>query len=129
MFGFGKLDLFGSRVSPIGAFDILGKGFSKIQLVLTLAALAVGTTLVAPFVSGLSMFKSPIPIEFPADKIQGAEKADRWHMESLSLICTILLDSSANIMVVVTEPCLVASTPQINLLMRDNRYPSPLAAL
>ena len=51
VFAFGEIDLFGTRVSPIGAFDILGKGFSKLQLVLTVVALAVGTTIVAPFVS------------------------------------------------------------------------------
>ncbi|KAL6718889.1 hypothetical protein ACLMJK_003124 [Lecanora helva] len=50
VFAFGELDLFGTRTSPIGAFDMLGKGFSKLQLVLTVVALAVGTTVVAPFV-------------------------------------------------------------------------------
>lgn len=51
VFAYGELDLFGTRTAPIGAFDILGKGFSKLQLVLTVVALAVATTLVAPFVS------------------------------------------------------------------------------
>lgn len=51
VFAFGDVDLFLTRVSPIGAFDLLGKGFSKLQLVLTVVALAVGTTVVAPFVS------------------------------------------------------------------------------
>ncbi len=51
VFAFGEIDLFGTRVANIGAFDILGKGFSKLQLVLTVVALAVGTTLVAPIVS------------------------------------------------------------------------------
>ena len=51
VFAFGDIDLFGTRTAPIGAFDILGKGFSKVQLVLTVVALAIGTTLVAPFVS------------------------------------------------------------------------------
>ena len=50
VFAFGDIDLFLTRVSPIGAFDLLGKGFSKLQLVLTVVALAVGTTVVAPFV-------------------------------------------------------------------------------
>lgn len=50
VFAFGDVDLFLTRVSPIGAFDLLGKGFSKLQLVLTVVALAVGTTVVAPFV-------------------------------------------------------------------------------
>ena len=51
VFAFGDVDLFFTRVSPIGAFDQLGKGFSKVQLVLTVVALAIGTTIVAPFVS------------------------------------------------------------------------------
>ena len=51
VFAFGDVDLFLTRVSPIGAFDLLGKGFSKVQLVLTVVALAVGTSVVAPFVS------------------------------------------------------------------------------
>lgn len=51
VFAFGDVDLFFTRVSPIGAFDMLGKGFSKLQLVLTVVALAVGTSVVAPFVS------------------------------------------------------------------------------
>ena len=51
VFAFGDVDLFFTRVSPIGAFDLLGNGFSKVQLVLTLVALAVGTTVTAPFVS------------------------------------------------------------------------------
>ena len=51
VFAFGDLDLFSTRVAPIGAFDLLGKGFSKLQLVLTVVALGVGTMVVAPFVS------------------------------------------------------------------------------
>ena len=51
IFAFGEIDLFGTRTAPIGAFDLLGKGFSKLQLMLTVLALAVGTTIVAPFVS------------------------------------------------------------------------------
>ncbi|KAK0513119.1 hypothetical protein JMJ35_004105 [Cladonia borealis] len=50
VFAFGKVDLFGTRISPIGSFDILGKGFGKLQLVLTVLVLALGTTFVAPFV-------------------------------------------------------------------------------
>ncbi|KAL8703661.1 MAG: hypothetical protein Q9201_003145 [Fulgogasparrea decipioides] len=51
VFAFGTLDMFGTRVTPIGGFDILGKGFNKLQLVGTVAALAVGTGLLAPMVS------------------------------------------------------------------------------
>lgn len=51
IFAFGDVDLFGTRLSPIGAFDMLGKGFSKFQLMATVAALAVGTGILAPLVS------------------------------------------------------------------------------
>lgn len=47
----GDVDIFGTRTSPIGSFDMLGKGFSKVQLVLTVFALALGTSFVAPLVS------------------------------------------------------------------------------
>ncbi|KAL8674162.1 MAG: hypothetical protein Q9168_001413 [Polycauliona sp. 1 TL-2023] len=48
VFAFGSLDMFGTRIAPIGGFDILGKGFSKFQLIGTVAALAIGTALLAP---------------------------------------------------------------------------------
>lgn len=51
VFAYGDVDMFGTRVSPIGSFDMLGRGFSKLQLVGTVVALAVGTSLLAPFVS------------------------------------------------------------------------------
>lgn len=51
VFAFGSADIFGTRTSPIGGFDILGKGFSKLQLVGTVAVLAVGTSVLAPMVS------------------------------------------------------------------------------
>ncbi|KAI4099535.1 MAG: hypothetical protein L6R37_005926 [Teloschistes peruensis] len=56
VFAFGTLDMFGTRVAPIGGFDILGKGFNKIQLVGTVAALAVGTGILAPLVSSKETF-------------------------------------------------------------------------
>ncbi|OJJ48401.1 hypothetical protein ASPZODRAFT_61779 [Penicilliopsis zonata CBS 506.65] len=49
VFAFGG-DIFASRVNPSQAFDILGKGFSKLQLVLTVVALAVGVVILAPMV-------------------------------------------------------------------------------
>lgn len=53
IFAFGDVDIFGTRLSPIGTFDMLGKGFSKFQLMATVAALAVGTGILAPLVSFL----------------------------------------------------------------------------
>ncbi|ODM20819.1 hypothetical protein SI65_03872 [Aspergillus cristatus] len=43
-------DVYGTRVMPSQAFDVLGKGFSKIQLVLTVVALGIGVTVLAPIV-------------------------------------------------------------------------------
>lgn len=44
-------DIFGTRVAPSQTFDILGKGFSKIQLLATVLALGVGVSILAPMVS------------------------------------------------------------------------------
>ncbi|KAL8931903.1 MAG: hypothetical protein Q9216_007030 [Gyalolechia sp. 2 TL-2023] len=50
VFAFGSLDMFGTRIAPIGGFDILGKGFNRLQLIGTVAALALGTGVLAPLV-------------------------------------------------------------------------------
>jgi hypothetical protein len=50
VFAFGG-DVFGTRVTPSQAFDILGRGFSKLQLVATVVALTVGVAVLAPMVS------------------------------------------------------------------------------
>ncbi|EEH42593.1 uncharacterized protein PADG_07413 [Paracoccidioides brasiliensis Pb18] len=47
VFAYG-LDVFGTRVHPSQAFDILGKGFSKVQLLLTVVALGIGVAMLAP---------------------------------------------------------------------------------
>lgn len=60
VFGFGDVDIFGTRVAPIGTFDQLGRGFSKLQLVGTVVALAIGTAILAPMVS-FSFFFPPNP--------------------------------------------------------------------
>jgi outer membrane protein assembly factor BamB len=44
------LDVWGSRVTPSAAFDVLGAGFNKVALVATVVGLAVGVGAVAPFV-------------------------------------------------------------------------------
>lgn len=44
------LDVFGTRVAPSFLFDILGSNFNKIQLVLTVIGLFIGTVAVAPVV-------------------------------------------------------------------------------
>ncbi len=50
VFGFGGLDVFGTRVTPSKAFDVLGKGFNKLALLGTVAALGLGTAVLAPMV-------------------------------------------------------------------------------
>ncbi|RKF74162.1 ER membrane protein complex subunit 1 [Golovinomyces cichoracearum] len=47
IFAYG-LDIFGTRVAPSFAFDILGKDFNKLSLVLTIMALTVGVGVLAP---------------------------------------------------------------------------------
>jgi outer membrane protein assembly factor BamB len=47
IFAFGG-DIYGTRATPSQAFDILGKSFSKLQLVLTVVALAAGVAFLAP---------------------------------------------------------------------------------
>ena len=50
VFAYG-IDVFGTRVTPSLAFDILGKGFGKAQLLMTVVALGVGVVVLAPMVS------------------------------------------------------------------------------
>jgi ER membrane protein complex subunit 1 len=50
LFAYG-IDVFGTRVAPSAAFDILGKGFNKLSLVATVLALWVGVVVLAPMVS------------------------------------------------------------------------------
>ncbi|KAI0019096.1 DUF1620-domain-containing protein [Xylariomycetidae sp. FL0641] len=44
------VDVFGSRVAPSMAFDVLGKGFNKVALVATVAALVLGVWGLGPMV-------------------------------------------------------------------------------
>lgn len=44
------VDVFGTRVTPSLAFDVLGRGFNKVALVSTVVGLAVGVGFVAPMV-------------------------------------------------------------------------------
>ena len=49
VFAYGH-DVFGTQITPSMAFDVLGKGFNKLQLVLTVVALAVGVMAIRPLV-------------------------------------------------------------------------------
>ena len=57
VFAFGDVDMFGTRVAPIGGFDMLGKGFNKLQLIGTVVALAIGTGVLGPMVCGVRGLK------------------------------------------------------------------------
>jgi ER membrane protein complex subunit 1 len=54
VFAFGH-DVFGTTVTPSMAFDVLGKGFNKAQLVLTVVALGLGTLALRPLVRSRSV--------------------------------------------------------------------------
>ena len=49
VFAYGH-DIFGTSVSPSMAFDVLGKGFNKVTMLLTVTALAAGTGFLVPLV-------------------------------------------------------------------------------
>jgi hypothetical protein len=49
VFSYG-LDLFGSRITPSGTFDILSDAFNKPQLLLTIAGLTLGIMFAKPAV-------------------------------------------------------------------------------
>lgn len=50
VFAYG-IDVFGTRVSPSMAFDVLGKGFNKVTLIGTVLALTAGVVALGPIVS------------------------------------------------------------------------------
>lgn len=94
IFAYGELDVFGTRVAPIGGFDMLGKGFSRFQLMATVVGLAIGTGALAPMVSLsplihprglLASCRRGISGEMDdiANVVAGPEKADRRDLESL----------------------------------------------
>ena len=56
VFAYG-IDVFGTKVTPSAAFDILGKAFNKLSLVATVLALGVGVVVLAPMVC-FSLFLS-----------------------------------------------------------------------
>lgn len=49
VFGYG-IDVFGTRVTPSMAFDVLGKGFNKVTLIGTVVALTAGVLALGPMV-------------------------------------------------------------------------------
>lgn len=96
VFAYGELDVFGTRIAPIGGFDFLGKGFSRFQLVATVVGLAVVTGALAPMVSALTRI-SQGPSWFsrmPADTVNryGNSRSMRYgHLECTRLLLLYLL--------------------------------------
>ena len=43
--------MFGSRVAPSFAFDVLGKEFKRVQMLITVAAVGVAVMVLAPIVA------------------------------------------------------------------------------
>ncbi len=83
VFSYGMIDIFGTRLAPIGGFDMLGKGFSKLQLVGTVFALAIGTGVVAPMVSIFATCPCLSCMQILI-KFIGSKEANRQHMESVT---------------------------------------------
>ncbi|QRW23033.1 endoplasmic reticulum membrane protein [Rhizoctonia solani] len=63
------LDLFHTRVTPSGTFDLLGAGFNKLQLLLTIVGLSVAIVVVRPLVARkqLHAFEQYIAVYNAAD--------------------------------------------------------------
>lgn len=73
------IDVFGTRVAPSFTFDILGKGFNKVTLIATVAALMAGVLALGPIVSGPSCDSSNM---LANTKSTGPEKADQYALEA-----------------------------------------------
>lgn len=84
------VDVFGSRVSPSGVFDILGKSFNKATLVLTVVALFGGVLFLAPMVRYPWKFNRADP-EVHTDRASvGPKKADQQKVGGAKLeMCRI----------------------------------------
>lgn len=71
------VDVFGTRVAPSGVFDILGKGFNKTTLILTVVALFGGVMFLAPMVGipvSASNCIADIDNRFGASRLTGGGK-------------------------------------------------------
>ena len=82
VFAYG-FDIFGTRISPSFSFDILGKEFNKVQMLITVAALAVGVLFVAPLVSAMFL---PFRKTKRPNLMTGPTKADQYAMADWYII-------------------------------------------
>jgi hypothetical protein len=82
VFAYG-LDIFGTRIAPSFAFDILGKGFNKISMLLTVVGLFVGVLFVAPLVSFLFHISRTFGDGGCADACVGEEKANQLYVDDM----------------------------------------------
>ncbi|KAF2264179.1 DUF1620-domain-containing protein [Lojkania enalia] len=78
VFAYG-FDIFGTRVAPSFAFDILGKGFNKVQMLITVAALFAGVLFVAPLVI---YFRNNIPYKTARLRHAGWKKANKFTLDN-----------------------------------------------
>ena len=79
VFAYGS-DLFGTRVAPSFAFDVLGKGFNKIQMMITVAALFVGVLFVAPLVGFLLGWNG---LQCLLTNITGSKETDQYVVDNI----------------------------------------------
>lgn len=68
------IDVFGTRVAPSFVFDILGKGFNKVSLIATVAALTGGVMVLGPIVSP-AQTRNPMLL-MTANNIPGSEETN-----------------------------------------------------
>ena len=79
------IDVFYTRVAPSFLFDILGNGFNKVTLILTVAALWAGVIVLGPMVSTLRVgidedFFSPLTLS------SGSGQADQFAVDSTDVM-------------------------------------------
>jgi ER membrane protein complex subunit 1 len=53
------VDVFGTRVAPSFAYDVLGKGFNKLSMIGTVVALGLGVVMLGPMVGSAHTLKRP----------------------------------------------------------------------
>ena len=74
------LDIFGTRIAPSQAFDILGKGFNKLSLIATVAALGVGVAVLAPMVSSTLLYLLLLDFTNASIQVRKRQIDSRWKM-------------------------------------------------
>lgn len=76
------IDIFGTRVTPSQAFDILGKRFNKLSLIATVLILTISAGILAPIVR----FFIPIRQTSAYKSKLGKKKTNKYDMEGIMII-------------------------------------------